>query len=223
MNPIRQAAERYLTVRRSMGYKLKIEGRMLGQFIGFLEERGGSRLTVTAALEWATLPADADPQWWAARLTVVRGFARFLATLDERTEIPPTDLLPRTGLGRSTPYLYSAQEIAALIRATRTLASPLRAATFEAFVGLMSTTGMRTGEAMGLEREHVDLTGGVVLVEGTKFGKSRLVPLHPTATEQLRRYQRQRDDLCPRPATSAFFVSGAGTRLNHTNTSVARR
>ncbi len=219
MNRMREAAERYLAIHRSMGYKLKVEGRLLGQFIDFLEQRGTSCLTVKAALEWATLPADADAQWWAARLTVVRGFARFLATLDEHTEIPPTDLLPRSGRDRSTPYLYSAGEITALIRAAKALACPLRAATFEAFIGLMSTTGMRTGEMMGLDREHVDLTGGVVLVEGTKFGKSRLVPLHVTTTERLRRYQRRRDELCRRPSTSGFFVSGAGTRLNHTNTS----
>lgn len=219
MTGIREAVERYLTIRRSLGYKLKVEGRMLGQFVDFLEDRGDSPLTVEAALEWAVLPDGADPSWWAARLTVVREFARFLATFDERTQIPPPDLLPRSA-GRTTPpYLYSPAEISALIRAARQLAQPLRAATFETFIGLMAATGIRTGEAMGLDRADADLNGGVLLVRGTKFGKSRLVPLHPTAVEQLAAYQRRREELCPRPTTKAFFLSGAGTRLNHTNAS----
>lgn len=85
MNAIREAAERYLTIRRGLGYKLKVEGRMLGQFVDFLQEREPSHLTVETALAWAVLPDGADPAWWAARLTVVREFARFLATFDERT------------------------------------------------------------------------------------------------------------------------------------------
>ena len=202
-----------------MGYELKVEGRMLGQFVRFLDEHGHTRLTVEAALAWATLPVGADPAWWAARLSVVRMFARFLATLDEGAEIPPPDLLPR-GAGRTTPpYLYSEQEISALIWAARHLAHPLRAATFESFVGLMAATGVRTGEAMGLDRLEVDLADDVLIVRGGKFGKSRLVPLHPTPTGQLADYRRRRDQLCPNPSSEAFFISGAGTRLNHTNAS----
>jgi integrase/recombinase XerD len=219
VSDLRDAAERYLMIHRSLGYKLKVEGRMLAQFVDFLARRGHSRVTVEAALEWATLPDGADPAWWAARLCVVREFARFQATFDENTEIPPTDLLPRSAGRTAPPYLYSAVEISALIRAAGHLAHPLRAATFESFIGLMAATGIRTGEAMGLDRAEADLDGGVLLVRGTKFGKSRLVPLHPTAVEKLAGYQRRRDELCPRPATPAFFVSGTGTRLNHTNAS----
>jgi integrase len=218
MSAMREAAEEYLAMRRGLGYKLRPEGRLLRQFAGFLEERGLAHLTVKAALEWAILPRDADPSWWAARLTVVRVFARYLAVTDERTEVPPEDLLPRQER-RTTPYLYSPGQIAALIRAAGALASPLRASTFESFIGLMAVTGLRTGEAMGLDRDEVDLAEGVLIVRGTKFGKSRLVPLHPTATGQLRTYAQRRDELCPDPPTPAFFLSGAGTRLNHTNAS----
>src|SRR5262249_2377651 len=110
-------------------------------------------------------------------------------------------------------------EISALIRAARHLAHPLRAATFESFIGLMATTGLRTGEAMGLDLADADLNDSVLRVRGTKFGKSRLVPLHPTTVEQLASYHHRREELCPRPSTEAFFLSAAGTRLNHTNAS----
>lgn len=219
MSTLREAAEQYLQMRRDLGYKMHPDGRLLRQFIAFLEERGAACVTTEAALAWATLPAEADPSWWAARLTVVRVFARHLAVLDEQSEIPPEDLLPRRA-GRTTPpFLYSSEQIAALIGAAGTLACPLRAATFTAFVGLMAVTGLRTGEAMALERDEIDLTDCVLTVRDSKFGKSRLVPLHPTTTSHLRDYARRRDELCPRPHASAFFLSGAGTRLNHVNAS----
>jgi integrase len=220
MTTLREMVDRYLALRRGLGYKLKIEGRMLGQFVGFCDARGLEHVTVTAALAWATAPAGADVSWWAARLTVIREFARFLAAFDDRTEIPPTDLLPR-GDDRTQPYLYSPAEITALVKAARTLEHPLRAATFETFIGLMAATGIRTGEAMGLDREDTDLDRGIMVIRGSKHGKSRLVPLHATTGEQLSSYQRRRDLLCPRPATTAFFLSGAGTRLNSVTTSKA--
>jgi integrase len=194
---------------------------MLGQFVGFCDARGLEHVTLAGALAWATAPAGADVSWWAARLTVIREFARFLAAFDERTEIPPTDLLPRTGHDRTQPYLYSPAQIGALLKAARGLAHPLRAATFEAFIGLMAATGIRTGEAMGLDRADADLAGSILMIRGTKFGKSRLVGLHATTVEHLAAYQRRRDQLCPRPATTAFFLSSTGTRLNSTSTSTA--
>jgi hypothetical protein len=121
MSPMRVAAEEYLAMRGGLGYKLRPEGRLLRQFVGFLEDRGLAHLTVEAALEWAILPRDADPSWWAKRLTVVHVFARHLAVTDERTEVPPEDLLPRHER-RTTPYLYSPDQIAA-----RVIKTPVRA------------------------------------------------------------------------------------------------
>lgn len=221
MTTLREAADRYLAIRRGLGYKLKIEGRMLGQFVGFCDARGLDHVTVAAAQAWATAPAGAAVSWWAARLTAIREFARYLAAVDEHTEIPPTELLPRTGDDRTQPYLYSPAEITAMLAAARDLAHPLRAATFEALIGLMAATGIRTGEATGLNREDADLAGSVLVIRGTKLGKSRLVPLHATTVEHLLAYQRRRDQLCPQPATTAFFLSCTGTRLNSTSTSKA--
>lgn len=219
MTTLREAADRYLAIRRGLGYKLKVEGRMLGQFVAVCDARGLNHVTVAAALQWATAPAGADTSWWAARLTVVREFARFQAAFDARTEIPPTDLLPRGADRTQQPYLYSPEQIAAMLRAARCLANPLRAATAEAFIGLMAATGIRTGEAMGLDRDDADLAAAVLLVRETKFGKSRLVPLHASTVEHLAAYQARRDRLCPGPSTAAFFVSSYGTRLNHTSAS----
>jgi len=218
MSALRRQSEEYLALRRALGYTLRQEGRMLASFIDYLESQGATRVTVEAALIWATAPRDTSPTWWAKRLAVVRGFARYLQAMVPETEVPPTNLLA-TGASRTTPHLYSPGEIAALMEAATRLVTPLRAATFESFIGLMAATGLRTGEAMALDRDDVDLPGHVLTVRCSKGHKTRLVPLHPTTTNALSGYAQRRDELCAHPSTSAFFLSGAGTRLNHTNAS----
>lgn len=218
MSALTRSVENYLAMRRAVGYALPQEGRLLTDFITYLESRGATHVTIEAALEWATAPAQASPTWWAKRLAVVRGFAAYLQTIDERTEVPPHGLLPSRAC-RTTPYLFSAAQITALMAAARGLACPLRAATFQALIGLMAVTGLRTGEAMALDRADVDLAAGVLTIWRSKLGKSREVLLHETTTAALAEYATRRDQLWPRAATPSFFLSGGGTRLNHTNTS----
>ena len=129
------------------------------------------------------------------------------------------DLLLAPRVRRREPYLYSATQILALMQAAGRLRSPLRAATFQTLIGLMACTGLRTGEAMALDRPDVDLNEGVLILHRSKFNKPRQVPLHPTATVALARYTDRRDLLCPRPVAPSFLLSGAGTRLNHHNVS----
>jgi hypothetical protein len=121
---MRTRVEEYLAMRRSLGYKLHGEGRML------LDAAGQARLTVAAALGWACQPATASAQHRSRRMGVVRGFARHLHALDPASEIPPIDLLPARS-HRPAPYLYSAEEVAALVHAAGTLSAPLHAATVQ--------------------------------------------------------------------------------------------
>ena len=173
---------------------------------------------MAAALGWATQPESASPAWHAKRLSAVRGFAAYLATINPASETLPRGLLPGRA-SRTAPYLYSPTQIQALMAAAARLSCPLRAATFEAFIGLMAATGLRTGEAMALDRADADLSDSTLIIRCSKLGKSRLVPLHETTTAALASYAGRRDQLCPQPVTPAFFLSGAGTRLNHTNAS----
>jgi integrase len=205
------ALEDYLRVRRAMGYKLVRDGKLLGQFLAFLDQRDAQAVTTELALAWATLPGG-SASWHANRLTVVRGFAAYLHTIDPATEVPPAGVLP-AGSRRATPYLYSDQEIAALMGGAAILRSPLRAATYKTLLGLLSVTGMRIGEAIALDRGDVDSRHGLLVVRAGKFGKSRELALDPTTIAALRRYARARDRLCPSPSTPAVFVSTAGTRL----------
>jgi len=218
MSTVDRAVQDYLALRRSLGYQLRQEARLLASLAGYLQSRGLDRVTVAAALGWAIQPQQASPAWHAKRLAAVRGFAAYLATIDPASQTIPSGLLPARA-SRTTAYLYSAAQIEALMAAAARLPCPLRAATFETFIGLMAATGLRTGEAMALDRADAGLDDGTLLIRRSKLGKSRLVPLHPTTTAALDRYANRRDQLCPQPATAAFFLSGAGTRLNHTNVS----
>jgi len=212
MSPLRQAAEDYLAMRRSLGYKLHRQGPLLLDFIGYLERAGATTITIEAAIAWATLPAGAAPVWHKRRLVAVRGFAAHLKTFDPDCQVPPPRLLP-AGADRVTPYLYSPEEIAALVHAAGTLARPLQAATYQALVSLLAVTGLRAGEAIRLTRGNVDLDAALIAVINSKFGKSRLVPLHPATAGMLCRYAARRDQLCPAPAAGSFFLSTTGMPL----------
>ena len=214
MTALSSAIADYLTVRRTLGHKMELADRLLGQFATYCEQAGVTRITSDVAVAWAILPVGASAGWWAQRLGVVRGFAAWLQTRDPDTEVPPADLL--TGrAGRVVPYLYSDADIAAMMNAARGLAFPLQRHTYETLVGLLAVTGMRIGEAIRLDRGDVCPDAGIVRVTDSKFGKSREVPLHPSALDALRRYGQHRDRLCPTPVVESFFVSIRGTRLNY--------
>ncbi|MBA3807732.1 MAG: tyrosine-type recombinase/integrase [Solirubrobacterales bacterium] len=216
MSSLRQTLTDYLKVRRALGYKLERAGKLLPQFLDYLENAGAETVTIKHAVAWATLPAAGNGHWWAFRLNVVRGFATYLQTVDPAAEVPPKDLLVDRP-HRATPYLYSDQEIAALIAAADTLRFPLRRVTYRTLIGLLAVTGLRVGEAIRLDRGDIDFEHGLLTVLDSKFGKSREIPLHPSTIEALRAYLRERDRLCPPSSSPAVFISPAGTRLIYCN------
>lgn len=215
MSPRRKALADYLAVRRSLGYRLERPEKLLCQFITYLEDAGASTITTDHALTWATL-AGGDSNWHAHRLSVVRGFAAYLKSIDPAAEVPPAGLIP-TRRRRATPYLYFDADIRGLICAAASLRYPLRVATYQTLIGLLAASGMRVGEAIRLDRTDLDLAGGVITVRQSKFGKTRLLPLHSTTVTALRAYLRLRDRLLPHPSTAAVFISPAGTRLRYGN------
>jgi integrase len=213
MSTMRQAAEDYLTLRRALGFKLEKPGRLVLQFADHLDRLGTRQVTIDLALSWARQPAAANPVWWAYRLSAVRGFTAYLHPRLPGIEVPPADLLPlRTK--RATPYLYSAEDIEALMAGARCLRSPIAAATYETLIGLLAVTGLRVGEAINLDRADVDLTAGMLVVRNGKFGKSREVPLHPSTAHALSDYVHQRGRLLPGRTAPNFFLSTTGTRLS---------
>lgn len=211
MTDLRQVLEDYLLIRRQLGYKLTADEQLLENFVAFLERAGAVRITTELAVMWARLPVDARPHRWRQRLGIVRGFARYLATIDPDSEVPSKDLLP-AHRPRVAPYIYTPAEIAALMRAAGALTPPLRAASYRTVIGLMATTGLRLGETLDLDRQDVDLNDGALHVRARQT-KQREVPMHPSTTAALREYTRSRDRYWPTAQTPAFFLNARGGRL----------
>jgi len=211
---LRRAVENYLTMRRSLGFKLRDMGHNLHHFVSFMEQQGASVITVELALRWAKQPQDVQPAHWAARLGFVRSFARYCSAIDPRTEIPPMGLLPHRAK-RAKPYIYSNEEIERLLNAAKNLppSTSLRPWTYYTLFGLLAATGMRISEVIHLEYGDVDLDQMLLTIRLTKFNKSRLIPLHPTTVKKIKLYLQRRDQLYPSPPTSHFFLSNQGTPL----------
>lgn len=208
----------YLRIRRALGFKLETAGSLLPQFLDYLESVGGETITTDHAVRWATLPSGANPIWWGVRLTVVRGFARYLQTVDPAAELPPSGVLPSAAGGRRpTPYIYTEEEIVALMDAAGSWRPRLSAATMQTLIGLLAVTGMRIGEAIRLDRADLDLEHKRLVVRNTKYGKSRQLALHPTTTRALRAYLRRRDELRPNVETEALLITATGKRLIRDN------
>jgi integrase/recombinase XerD len=215
MSALRSSAADYLELRRALGYKLERDERFLKQFIDYLESRGEPTLTGELALAWATLPAGTGPGWWSSRLGAVRGFASYLQTIDPTIEVPPR--VAAFGPRRSTPFLYSDADVAAVLRAAEGLMFPLGVATYQTLIALLAVTGMRVGEAIAADRDDFDIATGVLVVRHAKFGKSRALPLHASTVAALADYLDQRDRLHRRPRAPSLFISTAGTRLIYQN------
>lgn len=215
MSTLRSSLADYLATRRALGYKLERAEKLLGQFLAHLEARGAKTITIEEAVAWAKLPGG-SANWISSRLSVVRGFATYLNTIDPAHEVPPAELVPSRSR-RATPYVYSGDEIAALIHAAGMLRTAHRRATYRTLIGLLSVTGMRVGEMIALDRRNIDSRACLIRVHGAKFGKSRELPLDPSVTTALHRYLRRRDRPPQAVGCDAAFVSTAGTRVLYCN------
>jgi integrase len=213
MNALRKALADYFAVRRALGFKLYRAEKLLNQFLTFVEDRGEDHIKTETALAWATLP-QRGRTWAYARLSVVRRFANYMRGIDPATEVPATHLLVQQK-GRATPYLYSESDIAALITAAGMLRTPHRVATFRTLIALLAVTGMRVGEAIGLDRDDFDAINGLLTIRNAKFGKSRELPLHPSTVIALVKYLHRSDRPINSLNTPAFLVTTVGTRFHY--------
>ncbi len=158
MNTLNSHLEDYLELRHRLGFKLRDTRCELRKFVRFSEQENAPFITTKLALGWATQATGCQPAYWNTRLGMLRRFAGYLSAVDPRTEIPPQGLLPHR-YHRKSPYFYADHQVAELIQSAQKIPSPkgLRAATYSTLFGLLAVTGMRLGEALGLDRGDVDL------------------------------------------------------------------
>jgi integrase/recombinase XerD len=205
--------DRYLSVRRSLGYDLATSKRILRRFTRFADREGADHIDTALFLRWHATLAQACISTRAARLSVVRLFAQWLSSFDPAHEVPPRALLPGS-VQRSRPHIYSEVEIGSIIVAAKELPSiyGLRGLTCSTLFGLIAVAGLRISEALALDRDDLDAEHGVLRVRQGKLGKERVLPLDPSVVTQLICYFVERDRLIGHPA-EPLFVTDKATRL----------
>ena len=210
---LRHELDRYLTVRRGLGYNLGTAERVLRRFIEFAEGEQAQHITIALFLRWQESFGRAGRETWAARSGMVRLFAQWLHGLDPTHEAPPRGLIP-SRYRRMRPHIYSAAEIAAIVDDAGELPSAygMRGLTCSTLFGLIAVTGLRISEALGLDAVDVDLHAGVLRIRRGKLGKERLIPLAESVVVRLRNYSAERDRLLGF-APTPFFVTCGGDRM----------
>ncbi len=214
MSELEQALADYLQLRHSLGHQLAEAHWLLPGFVAYLDTQGLRTVTVQAALDWAQQsPSGRGTSVGPRRMTAVRGFARYLSGIEADTQVPPLGLMPHRPRWRQ-PFIYSSADVSRVRELARqSIVSPLRAATYDTLIGLLAVSGLRIGEALKLDRNDVDWAQGVLLIRESKFGKSRLVPLHPSSMLALRDYTVLRKELQLPPKEASFLVSLKAKRL----------
>jgi integrase len=207
--------EEYLAYRRGLGFDLETPAWYLRSLARYAEQVGHcGPITVDLATRWALATRSKDPAHAARRLKIIRPFVRHQALIDPGTEIPPSDLLGRLPR-RKQPHIYSDVEIAALLdQASHMLPrGGLNPKTYVTFFSLLVSTGLRLSEACHLTPSDVDLGRGLLTIRGSKFRKSRWVPLHPSTTLALTRYAAYRDAAVRDDHSDFFFRTKHASRL----------
>lgn len=218
MSALDEHARAYVAMRRSLGFKLRRHDLQMRQLVAFLSERKACRITTKLAVDFATRDLGNGPKPRMALLALVRGFAKYQTGVDPLTEIPPSGLFS-SARRRARPYLYSENEIRNLTQAALNRPSivSLQPWTYYCIFGLLAVTGMRVSEVLNLRWEHIDWATEILTVHETKFGKTRLVPLHSSTISTLADYARRRRKYLAKYGygpVSYFFVSRWGRRVN---------
>jgi integrase len=215
---VRVLADDFIQLRRDLGYHSPSQERALRAFARHLDSTGHQGpIPLESSLDWAAATTSADPCNPARRLTTIRGFLRHLAAFDGATEVPASGLLGSTG-HRRPPHIYSDQEIADLLQATAGLAPAggLRSHCYATLFGLLACTGLRVSEALALTCADVGLSDGVLTVRAGKRGRTRLVPLHPSAVARLGDYATERQQRYGCPSNdAAFFRTDRSNRVSY--------
>lgn len=181
-----QELDSYLAVRRAGGFQLKKVERLLRSFVHFASGRGETHVRTDTVLTWAST-GSSSPQR-ALRLKTVVVFARHIQAEDDRHDIPPADAFGGYQIRRRLPFIFSRADVTRLMEEAARLkpAGSLRPDVYSTLFGLLAVTGMRVSEALALRFEDVTPEG--IVIRKTKFGKSRLVPLHESTTASIERF-----------------------------------
>jgi integrase/recombinase XerD len=201
---------------------LRYTERLLRSFLEFWQTRGCPwPMRAALALDWVAIGTRVDhPYRDQQRVCAVRAFLYQVRAFEPETEIPPN--IFRVGHRRRRPYLFSDEELGRLMQAPHHLRAvdARHRLTLGTLMGLLASTGLRIGEAfrLTLTDAKLDADPPHLLILETKFGKSRVVVLHPSTADHLRTYLAAGTTAAGGRAAAAFFTNRLGRPLNYITT-----
>jgi len=184
---LNQDVERYATLQRTLGYKFGDQSRSLMLFANYAMARGDEFVRIDRVLAWVAVQT-LSAQRRQILVGRVRQFALAMHAENPRHEVPPRDCVGHAKIARRAPYIYPADEIDHIMRTAGQMPAEgfIAPATLTALLGLLAATGLRISEALSLQVSDVGDDG--LVIRKSKFGKSRLVPMHETTQAALGRY-----------------------------------
>jgi len=214
MKPLKLMVQEYLSLRRSLGFKLIDTEYVLRWFLAFMEREHATHIKTEAVLRWVHASETVSLPQRSSRFAVIRKFAQYAHALDAAHEVPPYRLVTHR-TERINPHIYSDSEVLRLLEACLALpaGNGLRRYTYYTIFGLIAVTGMRISEATSVRRDDVDLSAGIITIRETKFSKTRCIPVHDSTIQVLAEYLRRRDKIHSDALSSTFFLSDSGTAL----------
>lgn len=215
--PISTSVQRYVAIKRGLGYSFADQERMLRNYATFADPHGDEYTIARRMIDWAsTAPSRERSREW---LRVVRSFAMSMHAEDDRNEVPPRDVFGKARRPRPRPHVLAVADIKRIMQAALSLppVASLTPYTVHYLIGLLATTGLRVSEAVALL--DTDIVPDGLVIRETKFRKTRLVPIHPSAREALADYQALRQRIGgPDPH---LFVLSTGEPPDHATVSRA--
>jgi integrase/recombinase XerD len=153
---------------------------------------------------------------WRKKFSLLKFFFEYWSArgLVNRSPMPPRIRPPLALAQAFVPYVYTRNELRLLFRATSTWRNSSRqniktgrmdSRTFRVFLLTLYATGMRTGEALTLLREDVDLNRSALTIRGGRFGRVRKIPIGSDLCARLRRHKH---GLARLPSESPYFFVG---------------
>jgi integrase len=218
-NLISRQVEEYISYKQALGYKIKIESEELRRFAAHTVAIGyNGSLSTDIAFQWVTLKPDYTRWYMARRMETIRTFAKYICVFDPLAQMPPKGMFGKCH-GRTTPFIFTHEEICILMKASASLSAPdgLRCRTIPTTIGLLWSTGMHPNEACKLMDDDVDLNNGRITIRETKFSKIRILPINETTVSELRSYVKDRDTLRKDFSDQHFLLMTGGRRLELRN------
>jgi len=210
---------KYVSFNQAIGMSYRSEAEVLRSFcnaMGDIEIEEVNPSLVTKFLSGSG-PITA---FWHRKYGTLNGLYRFALCRGYTDSSPLPKTLPKRP-EKLIPYIYSIDELQRLLAATESIesrTSPLMAATFRTILLTLYGTGLRISEALSLKIADVNFSDSLLIVRNSKFYKTRLVPLGPRLTEQLRLYSKKRQQLPgPLGEDAAFFSTRTGNPLSYSH------